>query len=1377
MKHLLLTLLGICQFAFTFATDDIAFKHLGIKEGLSHSQINHITKDSQGFMWFSTLSGLNRYDGYNFNVFTRNSKDSLSLIDNYVDNVQEDAEGNLWIRTGRLVYTCYDPKKERFNSATSILSKRYNIKEEPTRLYIDKEKNIWCYVDSVGTHCYNIKTKQTTFCPTQKQSETQYIPISHITEDESGILYLYANGLIECIDRNSNKRIHRNEYLTHISDNEYSKYAMFVDADGDYWVYTKDNTGLWLYRAKLQKWEHLSTASHSTYVLSNNIINDVKQDAKRQIWIATDHGGINIIDKELHTIRYVKNEPFDERSLTQNSLNCLYCDESGIVWVGSYKRGVSYHSESIFKFSTDHLSDFSHIKNFIADANVIVEDKHANLWIGTNSSGVIHLDTKSGKRNIYQHHPHKNSLSNNVIVSMLVAKDGRIWMGTYQGGLNVFDGHTFTHYRHDPENPNSLPIDNIWALAEDSNGIIWIGTLGEGLQSFNPHTRTFTRHSHPCTEFAKDFILSICIGRDKRLYMSTASGITVYNPTTGEMEKWTGNKKGTQEFTHLNINQVYEDSRGLLWIATREGLNIYDRKKDEITVLNNETALGSNVIHAIVEDNNKNMWVTTTNGIINIIVSVDPKNGVYTYTYYRYNELDGLQDQLFNERSITKTSRGEIIAGGGQGLSFFDPENIRYNYSVPKVTFTDIHLFNKEIKIDSIYNGNRILTQSLNNTSKVELKYKQNMFSISFSAMNYILPEKTQYIYMLEGFNTNWLTADANKVTYTNLAPGSYTLKVKAINSDGFGSDEAAELRIVIRPPFWLSPIAYILYFLLTISILFWARRRVLRGERNRYKLAQIKQEAQQKHEIDDMKLRFFTNISHELRTPLTLILSPLENVIKTATDKEQKEKLEMMHRNAIRLLNMVNQLLDFRKSDVKGHQLNTVQGDIVEFIRAISNSFTEYSEKKHIHLTFFSAAKELFIEFDEDKMGKIIMNLLSNAFKFTPEGGRVDLYINVLATANIPQERLEISISDTGIGIKDEDKERIFERFYQVPHKDHQRVSGSGVGLHLAKEFIALHGGTISVRDNVGQGSVFIITLPITRVQTSHDEAHTSMPLATVQEDSIEITPEHTALTADASDSRPVILIVDDNDDFRLFMKDSLKADYQIKEAPDGAKAWELIPTLQPDIIVSDVMMPEMDGNELCRLVKNDIRTSHIPFILLTARSAKEQKVEGLESGADDYITKPFSFDILTLRIKKLLQLQHKRQKNFHGQMEVSPSEITVTSLDEKLIKKAIQYVEDHIGRSELSVEELSRELGMSRVHLYKKLLSITGKSPTEFIRIIRLKRAAQLLRQSQLSVSEIAYQVGFNSPKYFSKYFKEEFGILPSAYQEKGGTQQITP
>ena len=595
---------------------------------------------------------------------------------------------------------------------------------------------------------------------------------------------------------------------------------------------------------------------------------------------------------------------------------------------------------------------------------------------------------------------------------------------------------------------------------------------------------------------------------------------------------------------------------------------------------------------------------------------------------------------------------------------------------------------------------------------------------------------------------------------------------VKVANSDGYWSEDQTNLQIIVEPPFWRSIWAYIIYVILAIVAMIIARRLMLRSEREKFRLEQVKKEAQHKHEMDDMKLRFFTNISHEFRTPLSLIISPLERIIDNTPDDKQKQKLVLVKRNAIRLLNLVNQLLDFRKSDVSQHQLKNGMHDLIPSYNAICQSFMELTDKKNINFSFASSENSLRMLFDEDKMEKILMNLLSNAFKFTNEGGEIKVEVRKILLDNWKEPRVEIRVSDTGVGVSDEDKEHIFERFYQATHKDRSDLSGSGIGLHMVKEFVSLHGGKIRVEDNpMGRGTSFIITLPLVDVIEEDNEAAVNQPIKyayTIWNDDAESENNEEDILLNKEEA-PLILVVDDNDDFRTFMKDCLRDKYRLVEAKDGAEAWKLIPELQPDMIISDIMMPNMDGNQLCKNIKSDLRTSHIPVILLTAQIAEEQKIEGLETGADDYITKPFNLNILLLRINKLIETQKQRQDNFIKQIDPEPSQIAITSLDEKLIEQAIEYVEKNIDRSELSVEELSRELGMSRVHLYKKLTAITGRSPVEFIRIIRLKRAAQMLRESQLNVSEIAYSVGFNNPKYFSRYFKDEFGLLPSDYKNQ--------
>ena len=833
---------------------------------------------------------------------------------------------------------------------------------------------------------------------------------------------------------------------------------------------------------------------------------------------------------------------------------------------------------------------------------------------------------------------------------------------------------------------------------------------------------------------------------------------------TREIKKVQG-QSGSMKMSNDAVNHVYKDSRGLIWIATREGLNVYDVRRHLFLDLSPVAEAKGSFIAAITEDQERNMWVSTSRKVIRVTVASDGK-GSYLFDSRAYNSEDGLQNCDFNQRSIKTLHNGIIVIGGLYGVNVFAPDHIRYNKMLPNVMFTGLSLFDEAVKVGQSYGGRVLIEKELNDVENVEFDYKQNIFSVSFASDNYNLPEKTQYMYKLEGFNNDWLTLPlgVHNVTFTNLAPGKYVLRVKAINSDGYVGMKEATLGIVVNPPFWMSWWAYLLYAIGLVVVFFLARYRMLKREREKFHLQQIENEVAKNEEINNMKFRFFTNVSHELRTPLTLIISPLEGMLKETTDELQSTRLQLMYRNAQRLLHLVNQLLDFRKGEMSTHQLSLSEGDIISYVHSVCNSFLLMADKKHIQFSFFSGIDTFSMAFDADKVGKIVMNLLSNAFKFTPEGGRVTVMIEHVAGT---PDMLEIKIADTGIGISDVDKEHIFERFYQADHKGVEETTGNGIGLSLVRDFVTLHEGEVKVFDNIGTGSVFVIQFPVKHVETQVQlPPETGISIGEEEDKEIK---EETREETERKDF-PLLLIVDDNEDFRIFMRYSLELQYRVKLAVNGNEAWEMMQEELPDLVISDVMMPQMDGNELCRLIKKDKRTAHIPVILLTARQNTEAKLEGLQTGADDYVTKPFNMTILVLRIRKLIELSRYHRVT-QGMIDPVPSEIVITSLDEKLIEKAIKYVEDNMSRTELSVEELSRELGMSRVHLYKKLLQITGKTPIEFIRVIRLKRAAQLLRESQLHVSEVAFEVGFNNPKYFSRYFKDEFGVLPSVYQEKEG------
>lgn len=1332
-KHFLLILfLFISCFVYAANDANYDFKHITMDMGLSHNQTNDIYRDNKGFVWFSTASGLNCYDGYNISVFL-NTSDSTSLPVNYVDWVRDVSEDVMLVKTNA-VYSFFNKRTHRFSSANRYFES-LGISDAISFVYVDSKYNIWIATDNTFYVCSYINN-------TLSQSYSPYNGrVVDFCQNDNVLMVVYSDGTIIGTVYNSTFRIAADNIKAPVAEGQH---CLFVDSDGDFWLYTRDGKGVWFYESKERKW-HLCTSSAASYFqVTDYAINGIAEDKYKNIWIASDHGGINVIDKHLHSVSNIHSHKYDDRSVISNSVRCLYYDSEDIMWIGDMRAGVSLYNESVFKFDVDQFDDVDD-NDFIAQINAIEEDLKGNMWYGSNGHGLLYVNTRTQQKHIFRHSSSDNSVCSDIIVDILSSSDGKIWIGTYTGGMCYLDDYKFVSFRDRKDIPSAAASSHIWALAEDEDHNIWVGSLGKGLAMLNNKTGAWIEYTETNSSLQSNFISQIYAARDGRVYIGTSLGLSVYTPRVNTLTAI--NDEGSRRFSNEDINDIFVDSRGLLWVGTRNGLTVLDTKEYKIIkTFDIENGLPYNVITGIVEDADRNMWVTTTRGITNIIVNPNLRVDQYTFSAYNYNEQDGFLNCSVNYRAIKKTSYGEIIVGGDPGISCFRPDRIKYNKETPRVTFTDISVLGKPVKIGESKMGNLILPEALPYCSNITLGYSDNMFTVNFSTLSNILPEKVTFSYMLEGFNDSWITTDVNSATYTNLAPGSYVLKVNAANCDGFTSDVDSELVITILPPWWRTIWAYIVYVILFVALLFCIRMQILNREKQKYKLRQVEAEVQKNREVDELKLSFFTNVSHELRTPLSLIISPLDNLVDSTTDEALKNKLQLIHRNAHKLLNMVNQLLDFRKADVNGMQLNLSEGDLVSFVKQCCNTFFELSER-HLTCNFSAAVDSLYTEFDNDKIGKVINNLLSNAFKFTPDEGRIDVWVGQSVDAN----HAIIKVSDTGIGIDDKYKKSIFDRFFQVPQTD-SSYAGSGIGLHLVKEFVTMHNGSVSVGDNVGHGSVFVVTLPIVHADSVDDPN--------------DMTDADNAINVSAN-QRPKIVVVDDNADFRTLLTDSLEDMFDVIEAKNGADALAVIAKELPDLVITDVMMPVMDGNELCRKIKNDLRISHIPVIMLTAKIAEEHKIEGLVSGADDYMPKPFNPQVLRLKINRLIEFGKKRHDVFKHQIEPEPSDITITPLDEKLIQKAIHYVEDNISNTDLSVEEMSRSLGMSRVHLYKKLLSITGRSPIEFIRVIRLKRAAQLLRDKQQNVSDVAYAVGFNNPKYFSRYFKDEFGVLPSVYQ----------
>lgn len=1361
MKKILFLYLFITCFCFRLKANNYNFRHLDGRSGLVNNMINGICRDHVGYMWFATGGGLCRYDGYSFRTI---GVAEGMMLDNKLISVQELADGRLLISDANL-YCLFNPKTERFSQFSELLDV-FDVKGYAFKIHVDRNKNLWCYVMGHGVYYCDVKTgKKTTFSMNGDNPALPMGQISAICESKNGVLVVYNDATLASINGKTAKVLWHHNRLLDLGASPRNQYNVFEDSGENVWVFSARQ--VFIYSKQHRRW--FSSVADFCQAkglkfdkrFADSAVCSAVEDASGNVWLGTDHSNLFKIDyKHGETLLVPLYEESKNISAT-NPVSTLFFDkQNSFLWVGTYKNGISYTCRNLYKFGFVGIED----------VNTMVQDKAGNYWYGTNGNGIIFYDKKNGIEKRFNKQNCKQLLSD-IFVSSLVARNGDVWFGSYWGGLYRFgkDGG-ITAYRNDSSNPNTLANDNVWSLAEDGKGNIWIATLGGGLQKFDVSANTFTTFNSANCGILSDYLSSVVVDGSGNIVLGGSKGISVINGLDYHINNYVGTIHHDKQFSKGNVNQVFVDSRGLYWIATDNGLNIFNARDDELDILDESTGLASSVICGIAEDRQHNIWITTSKGLSNIVIDSDSKKKFKVYNYYEYDGLVGLD---YNLRSILMTHSGEIQIGCTAGINDFNPQNVIKHKKLPKVLFSQIQLFNKNVVVGEKYDGRVVMKTAVANNGIIELNYDQNVLSVALGLDDYRFTEKTRFKYQLEGFNDNWLFTDANQhvLTFTGLESGTYKLRVKCVNGD-YESDVESVLTIVVHPPFWRTPWAYILYAVLLGCFYWYHHNRTIRRQKEKLRIEQIKREAEKDHEVDEMKLRFFTNVSHELRTPLTLIITPIANLLSNETDAAKKKTLSMVHNNAVKLLTLVNQLLDFRKSDMSSFKLNRINGDIVSFIQNITNSFSELLDRKFC-ITFYSSQPSFYMMFDEDKMGKIVMNLLSNSCKFTPEGGRIDVSLQVLEREN-SQQIFEIRVADTGVGIKDEDKTRIFERFYQTETEGVTDVcGGSGIGLSLVKEFVSLHEGTVKVVDNVGGGSVFIVDIPV----VLEKKIPASETRKTVAKECSKLIVEKDDMVITGQKNAPLVMIVDDSKDFLDFMEECFSSKYQVVCARNGEQAWKFLQMCMPDIILSDVMMPLLDGNGLCKRVKEDERFRHIPFFMLTARLAEEHKVEGLRSGADDYITKPFNLDMLMLKVERIVEKSGSHEETQNREPEVESAEAETTRQysvrDEKLVERATFYINENISKIDLTVEELSESLGISRVHLYKKILCVTGMTPLELIRALRVERGKHLLRDSQLNVSEVAYMVGFNSPRYFSKYFKDMYGMLPSEYQKNHCTK----
>ena len=1016
------------------------------------------------------------------------------------------------------------------------------------------------------------------------------------------------------------------------------------------------------------------------------------------------------------------------------------------------------------------------------------------MWIGTENGLNLLDNTKSSFKHFFREE-RGNGLMDNAIRSLLLDENSVIWIGGFQG-LSRYDIHrgSFTHFIHDAKNEKSIGRGHVSCMYKDESGYLWIGTNLGGLSRLNLANNTFDRYweiENEPNEVAGSHINTMAVGKNHQFWVGSEEGLEFFDKEKGLFVRDRLRAHDVFDiFSIMNIRSLYLDNEGNLWVGTlSNGLYIYNTDNGNVHHISEEDGLSSSTINGILGDNSMNIWISTNNGISKLI---KPENGWQVLDndkIINFNVTDGLQGSQFYQNSVFKTHEGQLYFGGTNGYNSFFPEKVMKTNVQPRVVFTDIK-FRNDISMQS--NGTDQKKRiSLNDT--IVINYKRSDFSVEFSALYYFDPEHISYAYKMEPGDLEWNNiGNQQVVNYLKLPTGKYCFKVKASNNTQHWDKEYSQIFIAVLPPYWRTWYAYLFYVLVFTGLLYLFFKISSRWGKIKNELVWQQHQLEREAELNNFRIRFFTDISHELRTPLTLMLAPLERLVDQYVDKARlKNQLIRIQRNGERMLQLLNQLLDLRKLETGHLSLKAAYGDIVKFANEVFLVFRETAQYKNIKYTFNSDENEQNIWFDRDKFEIVLYNLLSNAFKHTPNGGNIELSINVFGAPSVDgrmsddpfgEGYVEIMVKDDGSGISQEHLDKIFDRFYQSDQKSHNQAYGSGVGLEIVKKFVNLHKGTITVNSTTAQAEQpgktrFIIKLPkgrkhlidkeiISDFKTSDDISLYGHSSSEIDSRAIDTNIDDAAVREGNIDEteKAILLVVEDNDEVRKFVVSLFASEYVVLEASNGDDALECVFDEVPDLVLSDIMMPGIDGLELCRRIKSDSRTSHIPVILLTARTAVTFQIEGIETGADDYVTKPFSADFLKVRVKKIIE----QRKHLRSQIYKHPSlileNISITSIDEKLMKKTIDYINDHISDPDLGVIKVAEEVGMSRAHFYRKIKALTDLKPVEFIRLIRLNRAELLLKTGKLNVSEVRYAVGIQDAKYFRQSFKDQFGITPS-------------
>ncbi len=1359
-------------------------------------QINCILKDSRGFLWFGTEQGLVKYDGYDYTMYNQVSGTQNSLSSLKINTLIEDRDQKLWIGTFQGGLNWFDPVTETFHNYFSGSNDSISFGgQDINAMELQSDGTLWIGYRNGGLDRFNPETGKIKNYQNQKDGERNVINIgvSALFFDKNENLWIgtWDEGLALLknseINSDWNKNLAFEDHSAFINNSKINKiFSIIEDTDGSIWlssfkegVFEYDQDKRQYYKLGLPE-NNMSSDNLNSHDMIISPGGDLICGKDALVLIKTNE--INNLHKPLGNTgnNLLSSSSYSIYSMLEKSLDpviySLMLEGEDILWVGT--------DIGVYKFTRKRFETYQVTGNQNRADNITAaaQTRDKKLYVSIWNKGIYYADIQNTDIHRAIFHKLNIPVTNlNEITALAAGEDGDIWFSLMDEGIfryNIYS-KTVTSFRNVVEHQGMSDINYCITIVRGPNNSIWFGTAA-GLIIYDSESAKFhfiTQEPGDPVSLSNEYITAITFEGDSIAWIGTLQGGLnrgrIKSNENGRVifEHFTYNSLDPNSLSEDHVSCIYLSSNGYLWVGTgNNGLNLYDRNNNNFRRFSGNEGLASNKIYAIQEDKNKQIWIATIAGL----TKLNPDD----HTFVNYSVSLNQQMIYFNKNS-TFTIDNFLVFGTRENFIAFNPENITNHLPAEGVRFTQFMINNQVISPGEIFNKKVILEKALDYTDAISLAFSNNTFSIEFSLLDYLEPEKNRYFYKLDGFDTEWRQTPAQyrQADYTNLLPGDYVFRVKAVNNDGIETKTERKLNITIQPPWYKSNYAILFYIVFFTALAFFIQRiTVMRlnyiNEINTRKLIHEKD-----NEINKAKLRFFTNISHEIRTPVTLILAPLETLFSNINDENLKKQIGIILRNARKLNGLLSQLMDFRKIETGNDKLKVYQYEIKDFITDIIEDFHGPCMQKNIALEFTSAFDSAFAWFDREKIDKVLRNLLSNAVKFTPERGRIEVktYISKENETSPEGSYWVTKVTDNGKGILPQHIKQVFERFYQVETEyTRHNPLGNGIGLSIVKEYISLHRGTIKAESVPGIETVFTIRIPKEKENYNENEI-LNEPVTSVIETynswtKIDDNPEGMLVPEkSSSDNMMTLLIAEDNAELRVFLRETLRKSFHVLEAENGKEALEIALKDIPDLVISDIMMPGMDGLELTTKLKTNIKTSHIPVILLTAKSDIADRVAGLKTGADSYIPKPFHPEHLEVRIRKLTELRNTLKRKFSQDLTIDIESMGIGSLDAEFLKKLNEVIEMNISDLDLSIEKLCQHVGMSRSNLFKKLKSLTGLAPTEYMRNTRLNKALQmLLKDRSLNISDVAYSVGFNSPAYFTACFRKVFGLPPKEFIE---------